>query len=147
MALTLQDRLEIIELANRFEILFDSRALDENAATLLEDAVFESTFGNFDGRAAYRAWLGEFYDTMGAGKRHVVSNHAIDGDGDEARMLSYLTILEREGPPRVVATARVEDVVRRTPDGWRFARRRIDVDPGMFASWESGAASPQEARA
>lgn len=139
MALTLQDRLEIIELANRFEMLFDARALDENAATLLEDAVFESTFGNFAGRAAYRAWLGEFYDSMGAGKRHVVSNHVVDGDGDTARLVSYLTILEREGPPRVVATALVSDELRRTSEGWRFSRRRIEVDPAMFASLQAPA--------
>lgn len=133
MPLTPQDRLDIVDLAHRFENHFDARELDANAETMHEDVVFESTFGNFAGRAAYRAWLEAFYDTMGAGKRHLVTNPVVTGDGDAAQLTSYLTIIERMGPPRIIATALVRDTLRRTAGVWQFTHRRIDVDPGMFA--------------
>ena len=66
------------------------------------------------------------------GKRHYVSNISINGEGDEAFVTSDLIVMEVEESPRVVATARYDrSRVVRTPGGWKFAHRRLDLDPGF----------------
>jgi ketosteroid isomerase-like protein len=57
---------------------------------------------------------------------HVVTTIAVDVRGDEAEAAStWLFLADTTSAPRVQAVGRYRDTLRRTPEGWRLARREI----------------------
>jgi uncharacterized protein (TIGR02246 family) len=62
----------------------------------------------------------------GSNTMHVVTTTAVDVSGDEAVAVStWMFIADTTAAPRVQAVGRYRDTLRRTPDGWRLARREI----------------------
>ena len=64
---------------------------------------------------------------------HIFGNMAIDIDDDSATAWSRWMLLEEAGPEqggglRIVLAGSYDDRLRRTRDGWRFARREVRVD-------------------
>ena len=49
-------------------------------------------------------------------------NEIIEVDGDSAKVRSY-ALVTKESPPVISAVGNYEDTLRRTSEGWRFARR------------------------
>lgn len=132
-------KLAIIELAARFENAFDDHDLDAHVATWTSPMSFRSPFGDHDDLDGYREWAQGFMSQtsdMFGGTRHLLTNHEVEVDGDEARMTCYLTIFGRdgaqmgaEGQAVVAATAAfTDDRLRRTENGWRFTHRTLEVD-------------------
>ena len=137
------DKLAIMELAARFETTFDAGDGGGHLATWVDDLSFESPFGSYQGKDAYRAWVEAFNRVAmaGGGTRHLVTNFEIDLAGDTATMTCYLTILSATTPPIIGATAVFTDDRLRKVDGeWKFAHRTLEVDQDL-----SGAATPTEA--
>jgi len=67
--------------------------------------------------------------------RHQPSNFVIDGDGDEATMRSYCTVVSggsRDNPfvepARITFQGRYEDRLRRVDGAWKIAHRKIITD-------------------
>jgi ketosteroid isomerase-like protein len=61
---------------------------------------------------------------------HIFGNMAIEVDGDTATAWSRWMLLEEDGAGgvRIVLAGHYDDRLRRTRDGWRFARREVHVD-------------------
>lgn len=62
-----------------------------------------------------------------AGRQHHVSNTLIEGEGDEARVSSYVVVFMRQGdgPHLVGVMGWYEDVFYRSAHGWRIRERVI----------------------
>lgn len=128
------DRLAVIDVATRY-----CWALDENDWASLDDVFLPDAtarLGNpqlLEGREAIvgrcRAALGPLDDSQ-----HMVSNHQVVVDGDEATHRCYLhaqhirhaAVVDGAGPHYVVAGRYVDRFVR-TEAGWRIAHRDLEV--------------------
>ncbi len=124
MALSIEDRLDIQDLAARYNTAIDSGDAEAWAATFTPDGTFESGGRTHQGTEALTAFARGFADRM-AGARHWNNNMIIEGDGDQATLRCYL-LLMRAG--QVVTSARYEDTLRRVDRQWRFASRKVVPD-------------------
>jgi ketosteroid isomerase-like protein len=134
MAAAVLDRLELADLAYAYAAALDERDVAAFAALFTEDAhlgVYDPESDvpllGYDGRAQIAdavALLDPYGATM-----HVVSNHRVGVDGDEATGVVYCVAHHstvRDGAPHnLVMTIRYYDRYRRTGDGWRFTHRKI----------------------
>lgn len=116
-----EDRDEITQLLYRYNHTIDSGDVEAWADTFTPDGVFDQNGPMLAGREALR----DFALTV-HGFRHALVNPLIDVAGDEATARSYLYAFRGT---TVVVTAIYEDLIVRTPDGWRFAKRTCIVDP------------------
>lgn len=137
MHLTTEDLLAIQDVAARYYVSTDENDVDGFMACWADndEIRFESVFGTFSGREAIRRFEDEHvHRGMAVGKRHVLANVVIR-PGERpgtALMTSYLLVLEVVEAPRIVATAIYRDSrLEKTPAGWRFTYRHMDVDPGF----------------
>lgn len=127
-------RSELSDLVHRYAALVDARRWEDVAALFTEDAVLmvpepprtlEPAVPR-DVREAMRALegtlrtvhevLGEVYDETPDGARGVVrgvAHHLVERD---------------TGPVDLAWRLRYDDTYRRTPAGWRFARRALTID-------------------
>jgi ketosteroid isomerase-like protein len=131
------DRILVHELLARLDHAVDAQDWDAYLSHFVEDATMDPGFAPpVSGRDAIRAFL---VATEGGtrGKRHVATNVFVDPHGDGARATSYLTVIEREAIPAVVATARIVDTVVRHGGEWKIARHEVAVDPGMFVAMKA----------
>jgi 3-phenylpropionate/cinnamic acid dioxygenase small subunit len=133
------DKIEIGEMQSRYMFALDWHDADTYAALFTEDAVLEWPEGYREGRDDIHAScvrVGEMYRRLAAAaaptkmahKRHFVTNRVIAIDGDRARARCYWFDLHNDNMPRwpyVPAYGYYEDELVRTPEGWRFTRRRI----------------------
>ncbi|GAB6986026.1 nuclear transport factor 2 family protein [Nocardioides pyridinolyticus] len=127
-------RSELSDLVHRYAAFVDARRWDDVAALFTEDAVLVvpepprtlEPAVERDVREAMRALestlrtvhevLGEVYDETPDGARGVVrgvAHHLVERDG---------------GPVDLAWRLRYDDAYRRTPAGWRFARRALTID-------------------
>ena len=132
------DRLAILEQIARYSYAWDDRDLEAYVALFAEDAAFvvdpelpDGPSVDARGREAIRAWASE---RMAARKPGVQVRHHQSGtlfeelDGDRARTRTML-LTSRVGPEGEPPTSGVyHDEWRRTPEGWRFARRTLRHD-------------------
>ena len=135
---TTSDKLDIMELAARFEVAFDNGDMDTHMATWADEVTFASPFGSYDTREDYRGWVEGFYSQTKkqyGGTRHIVTNHVIDVDGDRATMTAYLMIFGRniggdDSPqPGIAGTAAfTDDKLVRINGEWKFVHRTLVFD-------------------
>ncbi len=126
------DKLAIAQLVYRFENAFDAGDLEGHMATWAEEMRFESPFGNYQDRQAYREWVRQFMEQTKAmgGTRHLINNAEIEVDGDQATMFCYLTILNQQ-KRSIIATTTCQDSLRRLNGQWKFTRRVLHVDQDL----------------
>lgn len=125
MTLSTQDIVEIHQLIALYGHAADAPDQEQLAHVFTEDAVFQSNASGlrFEGVEAIRGWFAE-------GKpphppAHQTTNVYVYTDGDTVRVRSkYLVINPTSGMPR---SGDYEDVVVRTPGGWRI-RERVSTD-------------------
>jgi len=141
MAISVEDRLSIHELLARLDHAVDGQDWSTYLSYFEPDARMEPGFAPpVEGTAAIRAFL---VATEGGtrGKRHVASNVFIDEQGEHVIVSSYLTVLERDDIPRVVATARIVDTLVKRDGAYRVRVHQVHVDPGMFKAFAAAQAA------
>jgi uncharacterized protein (TIGR02246 family) len=127
MPLSVADRLDILDLAARYNHAIDSGDAETWAATFTPDGVFETARGATTGTAALAEFAATFAERM-PGTRHWNSNHVVEGDGDEATHRCYLQLVRTGEQPGIISTARYEDHLRRVDGAWRFTHRTVVAD-------------------
>jgi len=142
-SLSAEDRLDIIELTARFDWAVDTDDWDEWERLWLPNAVFVTPGGRYEGRAEISDFtqlfrrLGPGVSQVGFAARsryHLPINFVFDraSGPDEARYVAQFMgpRMSADGTA-AFASGWYDDIVRRTPRGWRFARR-------AFTSWDDG---------
>jgi ketosteroid isomerase-like protein len=138
MSLSADDKMAIQELSNVHVKYLDAHDVDAWANCWLPDGKFIATYGTFEGHEAIKEFIrGHIKAGKEDGARHVLTNYVIDADGDDrATVYSLVVKIQVEKPPFIIASGVYNDVVVRTPEGWKFESRQLDVDPGVFAAAE-----------
>ena len=142
MPLSAEDRLAIFDLCARYYVSTDEADVDGYMNCWVDTGPinFESPFGNFTDRAALRAFEDEHVNRgMAIGKRHLLNNVVMrPGENDDvAYVTTYMTVLEVADVPHIVATGIYRDSrVERTPQGWKFRQRKLDLDTGFMKLME-----------
>ncbi|MFE2872970.1 nuclear transport factor 2 family protein [Embleya sp. NPDC059259] len=135
MPLTVEDKLAIQELAARQFKYLDAHDVDAWAQCWIPDGTFVANYGTFQGHTSIKEFLrGHIAAGKEDGARHLGVNHVIEGDAERAEMYSVVVKLQVVQSPFIIATGIYRDTLVRTPDGWRFESRRLDIDPGVFAA-------------
>jgi 3-phenylpropionate/cinnamic acid dioxygenase small subunit len=125
MGLTTDDRLAIHHLLALHGHLVDAGALDRLGELFTDDVVYDLTplggtvLEGVDEIAASARELG-----VNNPVAHLVTNIVIEEPGDEVTARSKFLGVRRDGS---VGSGVYDDVLRRTPEGWRIARRRVTV--------------------
>jgi hypothetical protein len=108
------------------------------AELFTEDACWEGTDLVLNGRQEIREWFTRREGVTRRVSRHICTNVGVDVlSEDEAESMCYMINYRHdrsEGDTRLPVPAEhpkyigeLRDRFRRTPDGWRFASRRVDV--------------------
>jgi 3-phenylpropionate/cinnamic acid dioxygenase small subunit len=143
MAISVEERLEIHELLARLDHAVDAQDWSAYLAHFTEDARMDPGFAPaVEGVEAIRAFL-VASEGGTRGKRHLASNVFLEEQGEEVVARSYLTVVEREDIPRVVATARITDTLVRRGGAFRVRVHQVQVDPGMFKAFAASQAAGQ----
>ncbi len=127
----ISDRIEIEELLVRYSRALDHRDFDALQGLFTADAEFDAgSLGHPTGPEAIRAMIEGTLTGLDA-TQHLVGKSLVELDGDEARVHTYLISQHiREATPGPVSHyflgGEYADRVVRTPEGWRFASRRLD---------------------
>ena len=126
------DYLQIRDLSARYNYYADMGDAENYAALFTEDGEFD-----VDGQHVFRGHQ-QLADVMTVPRQnratrsvHITTDPTIEIDGDIAhqrsRVISYLRMPDGSRN-EFVATGWFHDELRRTPDGWRFTRRRSELD-------------------
>jgi 3-phenylpropionate/cinnamic acid dioxygenase small subunit len=135
-ATRLIDRLDVMELVNRYGRAMDRRDWDAFAAVFAEDATADYTSviartrredtttpeaAVLRGRAAIVEWM-QAARVNGETLLHFMTNHIVEVDGDRATLWNY--VHERQG---AYGSYAIEAV--RTDEGWRIRSLVLDLTP------------------
>jgi len=124
MPLTVEDRVEMMELVARYNQAIDSGDAEGYADTFTEAGVFQIA-GQPEVRG--REQLIDMVQRLGPrNSRHWVNNIVIDGDGDSATMRCYLAVLRDR---QITSTGKYVNILVRVDGAWRFLRRDYTGDP------------------
>ena len=133
MELTALDKLEIMEVAARFEMALDKEDVEAYLQVYAEGGALSMFGQTAQGEEALRQGFWVMLDMFARGKRHCSMNQIITGDGAEATMTSYLVVFNRNDLHRG-GSALVVDQVRKDTGRWGIVHRQIDVDPSLSPS-------------
>jgi actinorhodin biosynthesis protein ActVIA len=126
--LTTQDYADIQQLYARYNLAIDTGDAEAWAGTFTPDGVFNNTNKGHDGLVQFIKDWREKRD--GANRRHLNSNMVLTPTPDGAKGAIYLLLLNVGVRPATIATTGIyEDVLVRTPQGWRFRSRIVHADP------------------
>jgi uncharacterized protein (TIGR02246 family) len=129
---SIEDRLMINDLFVRYTTALDAGDVDTIVDCFTADAVLDSpAVGIHSGRAAIRAFAERFarFREAGSQLRHMITNLAVETDGDEARATCYLlNLITRDGKSELLAPGRYECRLVRDGGTWRFTHRRVILD-------------------
>jgi ketosteroid isomerase-like protein len=134
MALSVEDRLDVMDLVARYAECVDSGDVAGYAALFTEDGVIEHSAGTVRGRGEIQAWVEGVVKRGGVGKesrvKHVMGLPVIRGDGERATSRAYVTIPRHMESGEIVirlAGTYFDDCVK--VDGqWLFEKRVIQLD-------------------
>jgi hypothetical protein len=120
-SLTADDYIEIQQLYARYNNAIDSGDAEAYAATFTPDGVFN----NFNGHDALVGFINDWRDKMkGTNRRHWNTNLLINSSPDGASGSVYLLLVDVSvRPPVIGASAKYDDQLVKTPQGWRFKKR------------------------
>lgn len=111
--------------------MVDFEGAGEAAACYLEDAVFATSVRAYRGRAELEGFYARRRDQAPRVSVHVLSNFGITPQSEARVRCHYmLALFAADGRPVLpsrapVMLATVEEVVVRTPGGWRYASRHV----------------------
>ena len=128
----LADRLAINDLFVRYTTALDRGDIETLVDCFTPDASLDSpAVGQHSGHAAIRAFAERFarFHERGAQLRHVISNLAVELEGDRARATCYLlNVLTRNGKSEFLAPGRYECDLVKSDGEWRFQKRVVILD-------------------
>jgi uncharacterized protein (TIGR02246 family) len=128
----LEDRLAISDLFVRYVGALDVGDVETVVACFAPDATLVSPVaGSHTGHAAIRAFAERFarFHEGGAQLRHMISNLAVEIDGEVARATCYLIVfVTRDSKSELLPPGRYECDLVKTDGEWRFTRRVVTHD-------------------
>jgi uncharacterized protein (TIGR02246 family) len=128
----LEDRLAISDLFVRYTNALDRGDVETIVDCFTPDGSLDSpAVGRHSGHAAIRALAERFarFHEHGAQLRHVITNLAVEIDGDHARATCYLlNVLTRNGKSEMLAPGRYECDLVKSAGQWRFQNRVVILD-------------------
>jgi len=143
--LSVEDRLEIQSLYSRYGRCVDGGLAEEYAALFTEDGSFARTNESpsaaggsglppqsFEGREALIALVNHLAKVFQGKMRHQLTDIQVDpGAGpDDAVGVCYGLITDwREGAGRLSMHCTYRTTLRRTPDGWKFDKMKLERLP------------------
>ncbi len=142
--LTPSDFFEIQELVSLYCVTTDNA----DAGAFMQCWVEPADFAGYDSGALGKmdTWeqLYEFEKHhvgpggMANGKRHLSVDLVIEPVSETEALVTHdMIVLGIAEAPRVIASGRYnKSIAVKTPNGWKFKRRTIDVDPGFFKLME-----------
>jgi ketosteroid isomerase-like protein len=120
------DRDAIRDLLARYTYNGDRGRLDAMTACFADDGVLEFLGQAPRGPEAIKAALSAgTRDPRLTFVRHHITNPLITVEGDGATARSYFAVHSNSGPDH---SGTYDDRLVRTPEGWRFAHRRVRID-------------------
>jgi 3-phenylpropionate/cinnamic acid dioxygenase small subunit len=131
VARRVRDELDIRNVLSRIAHYSDMGGLDDYGGQFTEDARWEmpglpAKCGRAEIQAAGAARRAEGVTGPGSHTRHVVGTIAVAIDGDSAVATSYWQFYVNTATvPVLRSMGHYRDVFRRTPRGWRLARRKV----------------------
>ncbi len=129
MTLTAGDRFEILQLLARYAHATDGVDAVARADVFTDDGVFDASGPTLRGRAEL---LEARRPENAADLRHWVNNTLIEGDGELARAVTYLTVFDSGAssgaPPQIWLSGVYYDTVRKVDGRWLFAYRNFVRD-------------------
>ena len=126
----LADRAAIVDVATGYATAVDSRDWVALAGLFTEDAhwVYPPTGEDLTGPAAIASYIRKSIERLDA-SQHLLGNHVVTIDGDEARHTCYFhaqhVLLGLPDGETYFSGGRYEDQLRRTPEGWRLTYRTV----------------------
>ncbi len=136
MKLTAEDRLDIIELTATFDNAMDSEDIEKYLGTFIENGELAGFWGSTKGKENLRAEFPQLLDTFARGRRHLLTNHEVTGNGNSATMYSYLTVFNRD-TPNMAGSGTFNDEVIKVDGKWFFKKRTMNADPNVLKLIES----------
>ncbi len=132
VTLKVEDKIEIAELCTKYNLAVDNSDIEGWLETWADDGMLEGNFVNARGKSELKNMLVNLLDSNTVtGKRHVLANIVCEGEGDIATATSYLIIFEAMNSPAVIASAVYNDNLKKIDNRWKFARRKLIVDPSL----------------
>ncbi|MGB3776506.1 MAG: nuclear transport factor 2 family protein [Leeuwenhoekiella sp.] len=129
--LTAEDRLDIIQLTATFDNALDNEDIDKYMTVFAEEAELSGFWGSNKGKDSLRAQFPQLLDSFARGRRHLLTNHEIEGDGKEAKMYCYLTVFNRE-TNEMAGSGTFSDMVRKIDGKWLFEKRELAADKNVM---------------
>ncbi|MBC7961228.1 MAG: nuclear transport factor 2 family protein [Vallitaleaceae bacterium] len=130
--LTAEDKFEILDVIARYNRAADLRDVEKTVSLYTDEGIIEGDFHTRRGKAGLRQDLPGIFEMEGTLKRHISTNHIIEGDGNTATVYSMLVVLEGETFPSVGATVDITDEFRKEGGRWLIARHHLKIDPSMM---------------
>jgi len=128
VSLTAAESLEIIQLVTRADDCATARDADAYVELFTEDGTMTGAIGSAHGRADLRQAVTAVWAAEPAATLHLTLNATIDESDPAGPCVTSILLTVAGGPEaKPLTSARIRQVVRRTPDGWRIASREIDT--------------------
>ena len=124
------DQIDIGELYSRYCHYIDQQQGDEWVGTFTEDGVFESPrFGRFAGHDALIKFTKVYRESLGGARTlHLTHNRLTKIEGDSASSYCDFTYYHtKDAHIQAESVGFYTDLLKRTPVGWRFARRTVTI--------------------
>ena len=126
-----EDKIVIQELMTKYNLAIDNKNIDEWTDTWTDEGIWTTTFGEAKGKTELKNMVSQITNEFAAGKRHVSTNIIIEdaSTNNMASAKSYLTVIEAQKTPEVVATGVYSDTLKKDRSGkWKFFQRKLDID-------------------
>jgi hypothetical protein len=121
--LTALDYVEIQQLYARYNYAIDSGDVEAYVALYTPDG----SFNTYEGHEGLRTFM---KNRRGGTRRHWNTNLVITPSPEGATGAVYLMFVDvGTKPPTVTGAGKYEDLLVKTPQGWRFKKRRTLPDP------------------
>lgn len=143
MRLSDSDRLEISDLYARYCHIIDrgdaagfARVYVSDGALIRESPADDGQENlEFRGSAKLEAMMRDSYALNQGRRKHWISGLVVDSSGDDQALgRCYLMVFDVSGvAPVPLTSGRYEDILVKTPDGWRFRERRVVIDQRVTA--------------
>ncbi|MBL8632303.1 MAG: nuclear transport factor 2 family protein [Myxococcales bacterium] len=123
------DKLEILELLNRYILSIDTHDDAQFADNFHDDAVYVSPFGTATGREQILATIHTWHQGgITAGKRHMIGAWRIDVAGDRATSYSSYWVVHAKDGTSIVASGDYTDELLKKDGVWKLQRRVQTID-------------------